>query len=127
MIEELLRSTIGMSAEQLDELPFGAIVVDVYGTILRYNKFESQMSHLDAKRVIGKNFFRDIAPCAAVAGFGGRLTEFSASHERVSVTFDFRFAFAHGTVDVAVTFIKVASDDVLIAVDRIDSKADAVV
>jgi len=108
-----------MSEEQLDELPFGAIVVDVEGTIRRYNAFEAQLSRLDPKRVIGRNFFRDIAPCTAVRGFEGRMKELVASDERVSVTFDYRFPFAHGTVDVAITLMKLSEDEVLIAVDRV--------
>jgi photoactive yellow protein len=123
MIRERLQSAVGMSEEQLDELPFGAIVIDAEGMILRYNAFEAHLSHLDPKRVIGKNFFHHVAPCTAVHTFEGRMKEFLASDERVSVTFDYRFPFAHGTVDVAITFMKLSADEVLIAVDRV-SKPD---
>jgi photoactive yellow protein len=119
--DQLLRAA-DMSPERMDELPFGAIVIDAAGTILRYNQFESQLAKLDAQRVIGKNFFRDIAPCTAVKAFEGRLEDFVASDERMSVTFDFRFAFAHGPVDVAVTFMKMHGEDTfLIAVEHLPS------
>ncbi len=79
MNPEQLQRAIGMSEDELDALPFGAIVIDVEGTIRRYNAFEAQISQLDPKRVIGRNFFRDIAPCTAVLAFEGRMKEFIAS------------------------------------------------
>jgi photoactive yellow protein len=111
----------GMSVEEIDVLPFGAIVIDQSGRVLRYNQFEARLARLDPRDVIGKNFFRDIAPCTAVRAFEGRMRDFTASDDRVSTTFDYRFAFAHGPVDVAITFIKLTGDDatVLIAVERL--------
>jgi photoactive yellow protein len=108
-----------MSPDEIELLPFGAIVIDPDGIILRYNQFEAQLAQLDAERVIGKHFFRDVAPCTAVKAFEGRMHEFLESDERVSVTFDFRFNFKHGVADVAITFMKMAGgDSVLIAVER---------
>jgi photoactive yellow protein len=108
-----------MRPEEVDALPFGAIVIDTSGTIIRYNQFEARLSQLDAKRVIGKNFFRDIAPCTAVHAFEGRMREFLDSAEQYSVTFNYRFTFAHGPVDVEISFMRLPSDDILIAVDRV--------
>jgi photoactive yellow protein len=109
-----------LSPDEIDVLPFGAIVIDGDGTILRYNEFEARLARLDPSRVVGKNFFKDIAPCTAVRGFEGRLHEFVESQERVSVTFDYRFAFKHGVEDVAITFMKMAADDtIMIAVERL--------
>jgi photoactive yellow protein len=125
MTNDELQRVPGMSPDEIDALPFGAIVVDADGNIQRYNAFEAQLSHLDPKRVVGKNFFRDVAPCTAVRSFEGRMREFVDSDERVSVTFDYRFAFAHGVEDVAITFMKMtAQKTVLIAVERLDAKAE---
>jgi photoactive yellow protein len=119
MTKDQLLRVADMSPELLDALPFGAIVIDTAGTVLRYNQFESNLAKLDVARVVGKNFFRDVAPCTAVKGFEGRLHEFVDSDERVSVTFDYRFAFKHGPVDVAVTFMKMQEGDtILIAVEQ---------
>ena len=110
-----------MAPEALDALPFGAIVVDYDGNIERYNQYEATLSHLDPDRVIGKNFFRDIAPCTAIQSFEGRLHEFAASSERVSASFDYLFAFAHGPVNVSITFMKSpVRKSILIAVERVD-------
>ena len=59
--------------ELLDALPFGAIQLSGDGTITAYNRGESALSGLAPKDVIGKNFFRDVAPCTAVQEFGGRF------------------------------------------------------
>ncbi len=115
-----LQRVAKMRPEEVDALPFGAIVIDASGTIIRYNQFEARLSKLDAKRVIGKNFFRDIAPCTAVQAFEGRMREFIASEEQYRVTFDYRFNFPHGVADVEISFMKLPSDDtILIAVDRL--------
>jgi photoactive yellow protein len=119
MNKEQLERVPAMSLDEIEHLPFGAIVIDSDGVILRYNQFEAQFARLDAERVIGKNFFRDVAPCTAVKGFEGHMQEFLSSNERVSVTFDFRFSFKHEVADVAITFMKMeAGDSVLIAVER---------
>jgi photoactive yellow protein len=123
--EQLLRAA-GLAPDEIEMLPFGAIVVDAEGTILRYNAFESQLSRLDPERVIGKNFFRDVAPCTAVRAFEGRMREFLESDERVSVTFDYRFSFKHGVEDVAITFMKMTAEDtMMIAVERLGSAEHA--
>ncbi len=109
-----------LGASELDDLPFGAIRIDHGGTILSYNQYEARLAHLDAARVVGKNFFRDIAPCTAVKAFEGRMREFIDSTERVSVTFDYFFSFKQDAVDVAITFIKLPDDQILIAVEQVE-------
>ena len=126
MDSKKLQRVAEMSLEDVDTLPFGAIVITPNGTIVRYNQFEARLSQLDAKRVIGKNFFRDIAPCTAVRAFEGRMRDFLDSDEEYSVTFDYRFNFVHGAVDVEISFIKMGAEGtILIAVDRLGSAADA--
>ena len=105
---------------EVDVLPFGAIRIDSEGTIRTYNQYEARLSRLDATRVVGKNFFRDIAPCTAVKAFEGRMREFIASADHVSTTFDYFFSFAHDAVDVAITFVKLENDEIMIAVERIE-------
>jgi photoactive yellow protein len=109
-----------LGAAEIDALPFGAIRIDHHGKILSYNQYEARLAHLDAARVVGKNFFRDIAPCTAVKAFEGRMREFITSTDQVSVTFDYFFSFKHDAVDVAITFVKLPEDQILIAVERVD-------
>jgi photoactive yellow protein len=118
---ERLWRLVNLPAQELDEMPFGAIVVDYDGTIIAYNQYEARLARKDRDAVIGKNFFRDVAPCTAVQAFEGRMRTFVASKEQVSETFDYFFPFAHGSVDVTITFLKlVGKKQILIAVERTD-------
>ena len=125
MSSERLYRAFDIPLERIDELPFGAIVVDDVGTILAYNEYETKLSHLERERVLGKNFFRDVAPCTAVQAFEGRMRTFLRSNDRVSETFDYFFAFAHGATNVAITFLRLPEKgQTLIAVERVDSVAE---
>jgi photoactive yellow protein len=112
-----------LSPEEVDVLPFGAIRIDREGTIRTYNQYEARLSRLDAGRVVGKNFFRDIAPCTAVKAFEGRMHEFIASNDEVSTTFDYFFSFAHDGTNVTITFVKLPYDEIMIAVERLEPAA----
>jgi len=49
--------------DQLDDLSFGVVRMDRQGIVADYNRFESNLSGLTPDRVIGKNFFEQVAPC----------------------------------------------------------------
>ncbi len=53
-----------MTDHELDALPFGVVEMDREGTVLRYNAAESRSSGLPPERVVGRHFFRDVAPCS---------------------------------------------------------------
>ncbi|HEY0160954.1 MAG TPA: photoactive yellow protein [Thermoanaerobaculia bacterium] len=91
-----------MGAEELDQLPFGAIRLDKEGKILSYNTTESKLTGRDPKRVIGRNFFHDVAPCTNVQGFAGRFREGVAKGD-MHVIFPYRFDFEMAPRDVTVT------------------------
>lgn len=111
-----------LSDVELQTLPFGAIRIALDGTIKSYNQFEARLAQLDADRVVGKNFFRDIAPCTRVAAFEGRMRVFLDSQDAQSETFDYTFPFAHGTAEVAITFVRLPDPEtVLIAVELIEN------
>jgi photoactive yellow protein len=60
-----------LSTQEVDELAFGAVQLDAKGTILQYNAAEASITGRDAKAAIGKNFFREIAPCTSTPRFKG--------------------------------------------------------
>ncbi len=114
-----LEAVLEMPAERFDELPFGAIVIDPDGTIVSYNEYEARLSLLARERVLGRNFFRDVAPCTAVREFEGRLRTFLRSDDTVSEKFDYLFLFPHGAVAVEITFLRLRKKgQILIAVER---------
>lgn len=91
-----------MSEEELDALPFGAIRLDKEGTILTYNMTESKLTGRHPKRVIGRNFFTEVAPCTNVQGFAGRFRE-GVANGAMHVIFPYRFDFQMAPRDVTVT------------------------
>lgn len=93
---------------QLDELRFGVICVDRRGTILRYNLAEARLARLDRSKVVGRNFFREVAPCTANEEFEGRFRAFLVSRE-ARIAFDYVFDFKFGAQEVHVEFVRTTS------------------
>jgi photoactive yellow protein len=119
MEKERLWRLADVGPAELDTLPIGAVVIDAAGTISAYNSYEASLSGLDQTRVIGRNFFRDIAPCTAVKEFEGRMRDFMRSKDRVSESFDYFFPFVHAPIDVTITFLKLPDrKSILIAIER---------
>jgi photoactive yellow protein len=85
------------------QVPYGLVVLDREGRVVAYNDTESRLARLAKDRVIGKNFFLEVAPCTRVREFEGRFRAFAAGETRTMVeTFDFVFQFAHGTQHVSI-------------------------
>lgn len=117
--EDALWRMVDVSFDELDALPFGAIVVNAAGDVIAYNQYESRLARQEREAVVGKNFFRDVAPCTGVQAFEGRLRDFVRSKNRVSERFNYFFPFAHGPVEVTIMFLKLrGKDQLLIAVER---------
>jgi DNA processing protein len=104
---ELARAS---AAVDIDDLPFGVIVVDRKGTILEYNRYESELTGFKRERVIGRNFFHDVAPCTALKEFEGRFEEFLSSHETSIEPFEFVFKFSKGEQRVSIVFVRLNFD-----------------
>jgi photoactive yellow protein len=60
-----------LNPAQINQLAFGAVEVDATGKILKYNATEGAITGRDPKAVIGRNFFRDVAPCTNRPAFKG--------------------------------------------------------
>ena len=101
MLNEL-ESIDRMNETELDALPFGAIRLDRNGQVLSYNATEARLTGRDPKRVIGRNFFTEVAPCTNVQAFAGRFREGVAKGELHAI-FPYRFDFQMAPRDVTVT------------------------
>jgi len=99
-----------MNPEQLDALPFGVIRLDATGKVLTFNSSEAKLTGRDPKRVIGKNFFTQVAPCTNVKAFAGRFREGMAKKE-MHIIFPYRFDFEMAPRDVSVTLFYSAQND----------------
>jgi photoactive yellow protein len=91
-----------MSESELDHLPFGAIRLDRDGKVLSYNQTESNLTGRKKERVIGRNFFTEVAPCTNVQAFAGQFREGVAKRD-MHVVFPYRFDFQMAPRDVTVT------------------------
>ncbi len=109
------------SEAEIDALPFGLISVDHDGNIEQYNSYESRLSRLSKERVVGRNFFRDVAPCTAVQDFMGRFQRFVQEDGDGAESFDYVFPFSFGRQHVNITFVRNGKTrNVKILVNRYD-------
>jgi photoactive yellow protein len=59
----ILAQLVSLSDDQLNKLDFGAIRMDLNGEVTFYNSSESAITGLHKDRVLGRNFFDQVAPC----------------------------------------------------------------
>ncbi len=126
--------TDAIKLQDMDELPYGAILVDGKGMVHCYNRAESEISGLAEANVLGRNFFTDIAPCTNLPAFRGRFEE-GVARGRLDVMFEFVFDFAFAPLRVYIEMAETGEPDrYLISVhprERLtpfqDSSADTVV
>ena len=100
--QAVLESIDGLVNSQLDALPFGAIQLDLDGTILQFNEYEANLSNRRAPDTVGRNFFREVAPCTNVREFYGRFKE-GVELGELNASFDYRFEFRMAPRNVRVT------------------------
>lgn len=116
---EAFERIAGLSREEVDALPYGLMIFDHAGVVRLYNAYESRLSRRRAADVIGRNWFRDVAPCTRVGAFEGRFRAFVARADLSEVVkFEFRFHFLHGAQDVQVTFAHTLDERVMVIVTR---------
>jgi photoactive yellow protein len=101
MFDDLTR----LAPEEIDSLPFGYVALAADGTVRRYNRYEADLAQKNPAEVLGKNFFREVAPCTQVQEFAGRFASFLQSGEP-SLSFEFTFRFRHGDQRVRITFVR---------------------
>jgi|GEM_PF-97491 len=90
-----------------DRMQFGIVELDYAGIIIAYNMGEAKMSGRDARDMIGKNFFSDIAPCTQTPDFYGR---FKAGVQKGSMSARFDFLFNHEMEPTAVRVTMMTSN-----------------
>ncbi len=91
-----------MSEAELDKLPHGAIQLNTEGKVLKFNAYESKLANMKKESVIGKNFFKEVAPCTDVQEFYGRFRQ-GVREKNLHENFRYHFAFRQNPRDVTVT------------------------
>ena len=90
------QSLSDLSEDQYDRLPFGLLELDATGHVRKYNAAEEALSGLQRDAVLGRDFFKEVAPCTRVREFEGVFREMVERAETARRTFDFLFRFAGG-------------------------------
>jgi photoactive yellow protein len=98
-----------MSPTDVDQLAFGAVQLDAKGTILRYNAAEATITGRDAKDVIGRNFFRDVAPCTNSPTFKGVFDQ-GVRADNLNTMFEYVFDYKMAATKVKIHMKKAISD-----------------
>jgi photoactive yellow protein len=78
-----------MPGPEFDALPFGVVEMNFDCFVLRYNATESRYSGLSPDRVVGRQFFREVAPCADNRHVARRY-ELPTVDETIEYTFSLR-------------------------------------
>lgn len=94
----------------LDALAFGAIQLDKDGTILSYNATESKITGRRSEDVIGKNFFKDVAPCTRRPEFHGVFKE-GVEKGTLNTMFEYVFDYKMNPTKVKVHMKKALTGD----------------
>ncbi len=94
----------------LDALSFGVIQLDGRGIVTRYNAAESRFSGRRPEEVLGRHFFREVAPCTNLPAFHGRFLQ-GVRSGALDESFVYTFSFTPRPVRVAVTMWKARSPD----------------
>jgi photoactive yellow protein len=115
-LDPLYKRIDHLGVDELDALPYGAIQLDKSGRVLRFNRYESKLSGLAQEKVIGRDFFREVAPCTDVQEFRGRF-ERGVRERKLHEKFRYHFAFKQEPRNVLVTlFFRDVDDSVWVFV-----------
>ncbi|MGM0623497.1 MAG: photoactive yellow protein [Campylobacterota bacterium] len=108
-----------LSQREMDELSFGAVEVDRNGKILRYNKAEGEITGRNPQETIGKNFFKEVAPCTDSYEFSGKFNQ-GVKEGHLDTMFEYTFDYKMRPTKVKVQMKKnPKSDSYWIFVKRI--------
>lgn len=108
-----------MDPSKIDKLAYGAVQLDATGKVLAYNAAEGEITGRDPKAMIGKNFFKDVAPCTQSPRFEGVFRD-GVKSGSLSVVFDYTFDYKMKPTQVRVHMKKaIAGDSYWILVKRL--------
>ncbi len=108
--DDIENSLAKMSDGDLDKVAFGAIELDKNGSIIKYNAAEGDITGRDPKAVIGKNFFKEGAPCTNSPEFQGRFAE-GVKNGNLNAMFEYTFDYNMTPTKVKVHMKKALSGE----------------
>lgn len=97
-----------MSDKDINTLAFGAIQLDAAGKIVTYNAAEGAITGRDPSAVIGKNFFKDVAPCTNTSKFKG-VFDAGVKGDNLNTMFEYVFDYNMSPTKVKIHMKKAIS------------------
>lgn len=88
--DDIQNTLAKMKDNELDQLAFGAIELDANGRVLKYNAAEGEITGRSPDQVIGRNFFREVAPCTNSPEFAGRFRD-GVANGNLNTMFEYTF------------------------------------
>ncbi len=95
---------------EIDKLAFGAVQLNADGKILTYNAAEAGITGRSAASVIGKNFFKDVAPCTDSPQFRG-VFDAGVAAGNLNTMFEYVFDYKMAPTKVKIHMKKAISGD----------------
>ena len=108
-----------LSQDELDNLPFGVILLDRAGTVLFYSRTEARQSGYNAIP-IGRNLY-EVAPCMQGPDFEGRVTR-AMDEGDVDLEFGWPRDFADPKRELRIRVQSAASGGVWLFIERDDAR-----
>ena len=99
-----------LTAREVDQLAFGAVQLDGRGTVLQYNAAEASITGRKRDDVIGRNFFRDVAPCTSTPAFKGQFDK-GVRDRDLNTMFEYTFDYNMSPTKVKIHMKKAIADD----------------
>ena len=78
----------------LEQLPVGVVLLDGLGRVVQYNRYEEVLAGRSRDDVLGREFFREVAPCMNVRELGGRFYD-EIGRAPIALQLEFSFPFPH--------------------------------
>jgi photoactive yellow protein len=91
--------------DDFDHFDFGVVKLDSTGSVLVYNKWESDMAGVPKFSAVGKNFFTQVAPCTNNRLFAGRFKDGVAKGE-MDTEFNYTFTYKMKPTNVVIRLYK---------------------
>jgi len=120
--KNLAEALEALSAEEIDQLPFGIIGIDPDGVVRVFSKAEAKLSGYGARPALGKDFFTDIAPCMANSHFKGRIDKARAAGA-LSISFTFVGDFEDSDRELSIRVQSAKDGGTWIAIKRENSSS----
>ena len=84
---DLYGQLVKLNDAELDALSFGVVGMDPDGNVLQYNQAEARLAGLSKERVVGCNFFDEVAPCTNNYMVAGRFDDEPQLDETLNYVF----------------------------------------